>query len=240
MPQTKRKTAAVGLVAPAKAAKPRARNRLNREAIVAEAVAMVSEGALEALTLRGLAERLGTSPMSLYTYFRSRDALLNALADHVFALFEVPPSAGTWQDDVRNWLHATYNHFLQHPIAPKVIVWDGHVCPAWLKTWFPIARLLKEQGLEGQRLAFAMSWFTTAAMGFITSRIDSPAKHKLSMIAHIEGLDETDERLAVELWLHFQNVDQKAALEFGFDVLVRGLEAIIRGESPWLPNSFIA
>ena len=232
MPQTKRKMPEIELEAPARSPKPRARRRLSREAIVAEAAAMVSEGALEALTLRGLAERLGTSPMSLYTYFRSRDALLNALADHVFALFEVPASAPTWQENVRNWLQATHDHFIRHPIAPKVILWDGHVCPAWLKTWFPIARLLKEQGVQGARLAFAMSWFTTAAMGFITSRIDSPAKHRLSTIAYIDGLDEDDERLAVELWLHFQNVDQRAALEFGFDVIIHGLEAIVRGESP--------
>jgi AcrR family transcriptional regulator len=232
MPQTKRRTAATGLAAPAGRSKPRARNSLSREAIVAEAAAMASEGALDALTLRGLAERLNTSPMSLYTYFRSRDALLNALADHVFALFEVPPSTGTWQDDVRNWLQATHDHFVRHPIAPKIIVWDGHVCPAWLKTWFPLGRLLKEQGLEGSRLAFAMSWFTTAGMGFINSRINSPQQHKLSTIAHIDGLDADDGRFAVELWLHFQDVDQKAALVFGFDVLIGGLEAIVRGEDP--------
>ncbi len=197
---------------------------------MAEAAAMLSEGTLEALTLRRLADRLGAGPMSLYTYYRNRDALLNAVAEYVFALFEPPPSDGPWQAYVRNWLWATYRHFIDHPIAPKVIFWDGHVASAWLKTWVPVAEHLKAQGVNGARLAFAMDWFSLAAMGFIASQIDSHTHRKPGAITNIADLTPDQQRLAAELWLHFQDVDQRAILEFGFDSIIRGLEAIVRGD----------
>src|SRR4051812_48920357 len=84
----------------------RKRNTLSHDAIVAEAVSMLQDGALESLTLRGLAQRLGVAPMSLYTHFASRGELIEAVAEHIFALFEPPHPAETWQGYVRNWLWA--------------------------------------------------------------------------------------------------------------------------------------
>jgi len=65
-------------------ARPRApRNSLSREAIVEAAVAVLDEGGPGRLTIRALAERLGVRPMALYTYFGSKDELLDAARDHI-------------------------------------------------------------------------------------------------------------------------------------------------------------
>ncbi len=204
----------------------RKRNHLSREMIVAEAVSMLKEGSLDALTLRGLAKRLGVGPMSLYTYFASRDALLNGVADHVFALFEPPEMRGAWQDYVRAWLWSTYHHFERFPIAPKVISWDGRICSAWLKTWFPIARLLRDEGLDGDRLTFAMDWFSTAAMAFIQAQMDAPSTRRATTF--LADLDPNDQQLAVELWTRFREIDPHQIVEFGFEQYVRGLELLIQ------------
>jgi AcrR family transcriptional regulator len=64
--------------------RPRApRNSLSREAIVEGAVAMLDEAGTGRLTIRALAERLGVRPMALYTYFASKDDLLDAARDHI-------------------------------------------------------------------------------------------------------------------------------------------------------------
>jgi AcrR family transcriptional regulator len=217
----------------------RKRNHLSREMIVAEAVEMLKEGSLDALTLRGLASRLGVGVMSLYTHFPSRDALINGVADHVFSLFEPPEKRAPWQDYVRAWLWATYRLFERFPIGPRVIYWDGRVCSAWLKTWLPVAALLKEEGLAGLDLSFAMDWFGTSGMSFIQSQIDAPRTRQPSVLAFLTDLGPDEQRLAVELWSTFQDTDSSAILSFGFDQIVSGLETFVRRvqERPALPSS---
>jgi AcrR family transcriptional regulator len=203
------------------------RNHLSREMIVTEAVEMLKEGSLAALSLRGLANRLDVGVMSLYTHFPSRDALLNGVADHVFSLFQPPEKRDPWQDYVRAWLWATYRLFERFPVGPKVIFWDGRVCSAWLKTWLPVAALLKKEGLSGQDLAFAMDWFGTSGMSFIQSQMDAPTTRQPSVLAFLADLAPEEQRLAVELWASFPNDDSTAILTFGFEQIVHGLEALV-------------
>ena len=206
----------------------RKRNHLSREIIVAEAVEMLKEGTVDALTLRGLAKRLGVGAMSLYTHYASRDALLNGVADHVFALFEPPEPKGPWQDYIRSWLWATHSLFQRFPVAPTVISWEGRVCTAWLKTWFPIATLLSEQGLDGREVAFAMDWFSTGAMSFIQSQAGAVSTRQPSALAFVGELEPAEQRLAVELWADFRNIDTLDVLQFGFEQYVSGLETLVR------------
>lgn len=204
-----------------------ARGRLSREAIVEAGLALLETQSLEEFSLARLAARLGAGVMSLYTYFPSRDALMLALADEIFARFEVPAVQPRWQDTVRAWLWATVAHLDRHPVALKLKRWEGHVSPAWLRTWFPMVTLLKRQGLDGRELAFAMSWFTTSAMGFIKAQLASPAMRQQGTLHFIDQLDEPDQRLAADLWFDLKSLDRDATLAFGFDTLVLGLEDLL-------------
>lgn len=56
---------------------------LSRERIVAAAVALVDAEGLAALSTRRLAAELGVSGPSLYNHFATKDALLDAVIDHV-------------------------------------------------------------------------------------------------------------------------------------------------------------
>jgi len=206
----------------------RKRNHLSREIIVAEAVEMLKVGTLDALTLRGLAKRLGVGAMSLYTHYANRDALLNGVADHVFALFEPPASEGPWQDYIRNWLWATHRLFKRFPVAPTVISWEGRVCTAWLKTWFPIATLLRDQGLDGLEVAFAMDWFSTGAMSFIQSQAGAVSTRQPGALAFVGELEPAEQRLALDLWSDFRKIDTLDVLQFGFEQYVNGLETLVR------------
>lgn len=223
---------------PAKRSAPRAavrakriRNRLSEELIVAEALRMLASTPLEAFTLRALAKRLDAGVMSLYTYFSSRDALLNAVADHVFSLFEPPGPAESWQVLLREWLWATHRHFERYPIAAIIVTWDGRVSAAWLKTWLPVAVALKRQGVEGSRLAFAMDWFSTTAMSFISSQINSQIFRRSGAVAHVTGLSTDDRLILEELWSEFPKLTREPSLAFGFEAIIRGLEQIV-AEAP--------
>src|SRR5215831_16567669 len=61
------------------------RARLSKQAVVARALALADANGLDGLTIRALAQDLGVTPMALYWHFRSKEELLNGLADQVWA-----------------------------------------------------------------------------------------------------------------------------------------------------------
>lgn len=63
---------------------------LTVERIVARAIELVDAEGLAALTVRGLARRLGTGSASLYRHVASRDELIVLMVDHVIGEVERP------------------------------------------------------------------------------------------------------------------------------------------------------
>ncbi len=64
----------------------RVREALTVDRIVHEAVALVRESGLDALSMRALATRMGVTAPAFYTHVPSRDALLRACAQHGYDL----------------------------------------------------------------------------------------------------------------------------------------------------------
>lgn len=54
-----------------------------RQRILGAAHELLHGSGMSALTMRAIAERLGVSPMTLYNYYPRRDALLDALREHL-------------------------------------------------------------------------------------------------------------------------------------------------------------
>ncbi|KNB53923.1 TetR/AcrR family transcriptional regulator [Streptomyces caatingaensis] len=101
---------------------------LSRDRIVAEARRIADEEGLGALTVRRVAQRLGTGQASLYRHITDRGALLGLLADDVAARLPRPADG---VDDARerltrHWL-AAHDHFLRHPWAARIIADGEHL-----------------------------------------------------------------------------------------------------------------
>ena len=64
---------------------------LDADEIVAAAIVILQERGLDALSMRNVAERLGVSPMPLYTRVGNKAALIDAVADHL--LLDLAPAA---------------------------------------------------------------------------------------------------------------------------------------------------
>ena len=61
------------------------RHQLTRERVVAEALAVIAEDGVQALTMRGLAARLGVVPGAVYRHVRNKQQLQDLLLDGVLA-----------------------------------------------------------------------------------------------------------------------------------------------------------
>ncbi len=85
----------------------RARGReFSIEQVCRAALGIVDDGGLGDLTMRRLADELGTGPASLYRYVSSRDELLVEVADLVLGELEAPDPELPWRDAVEQLAHA--------------------------------------------------------------------------------------------------------------------------------------
>ena len=89
---------------------------LTADAIVEVAVRICDSERIDSLTIRRLAADLGVGPLTLYSYFRSKEEILDGVADHVLGSFEVPPVDGhSAEETVRSLAHALLGMMRRHP-----------------------------------------------------------------------------------------------------------------------------
>ena len=69
------------------------------------------------MSLRNIADLLGVTPMALYRHVENKDALLDAMADELYA--EIVPKAGgvDWWGELAGIARATRSLLLAHPWA---------------------------------------------------------------------------------------------------------------------------
>lgn len=116
--------------------RPRA-DGLTIERIVTEAVALVDDAGLDALTVRGLAARFGTGSATLYRHVASRDELLVLIVDHVLGEVVEPDPELPARDRVEALAGELRRVLLRHP----------HLIPA-----LPAAPLLGPNAIRGSAL----------------------------------------------------------------------------------------
>jgi AcrR family transcriptional regulator len=87
---------------------------LSMEEIGRAALTIVDEEGLRELTMRRLADELGTGPASLYRHVSSRDDLLVEVADLVLGELEAPDPALHWHDAIEHLAHALRNVLVGH------------------------------------------------------------------------------------------------------------------------------
>ncbi|MGW6723447.1 TetR/AcrR family transcriptional regulator [Streptomyces sp. NPDC054995] len=88
----------------------------SRSQITAAAVALADAEGLAAVSMRALAQRLGTGPASLYRYVGSRDELLDLMADAVAAELDLSGApTGDWLDDLVGLALQSKAAHVRHP-----------------------------------------------------------------------------------------------------------------------------
>lgn len=88
--------------------------QISKEQIVDEALALLRETSLSALTMRMLADRLGIKAASLYWHFRSKGALETAMSQRLFIknTVEVPDA-----DSLPEWMRNAGRHIFRNLMA---------------------------------------------------------------------------------------------------------------------------
>lgn len=208
--------------------------RLSRQVIIDMAMEQLATRSADELTLTGVAAGLGMATMSLYNYFPNHEALLNAVADHSFSLYKMPKQRANqaWQTYLSDWLWALQEHCTLHPVVFKVIGLEGQLSSAWLKVCAPAIQTLRDQGLEGERLAFVTAWFFNHAIGLLLAESSAPAfRHPISL-GHLEKLSPEEQETFLSLRPHLSSTASEKVLEFGFDLLIEGVAKLVSPPAP--------
>ncbi|MFE7624194.1 TetR/AcrR family transcriptional regulator [Streptomyces sp. NPDC057509] len=87
---------------------------LDRERIVAAALALADEGGLAAVSLRKVAARLDAGPMRLYRYISTKEELFDLMVDAVQAEIRPEEQPGDWREALRGLAHRTRRAALRH------------------------------------------------------------------------------------------------------------------------------
>lgn len=87
----------------------------DRDRLAAAGIAIADAEGLGAVTMRAVAQALGSGPASLYRYIDSRDELLALMADFVNGEMEYPARTGDWFADLLALARQSRLLTLRHP-----------------------------------------------------------------------------------------------------------------------------
>jgi TetR/AcrR family tetracycline transcriptional repressor len=99
------------------------RTRLSKRTVIDQALKLADADGLDTLTIRKLAQELGVTPMALYWHFRSKDDLLEGMAEQIWSEIEVNvDSSQPWWAQLQGGLESLIRVLRAHRSAPQLVL----------------------------------------------------------------------------------------------------------------------
>lgn len=142
---------------------------LSTERIIDGALEVLREGGLEALTLRAVAHRLGTSgTASLYRHIASRDELIVLIVDHTLAEVRLDRTGRGWRADIEALMREIRRVILDQPLPSSAARSRSANGPNMLRVVDAALGLFLDAGLTDKQAAFA----TITMIEFVGGAVD--------------------------------------------------------------------
>jgi TetR/AcrR family transcriptional regulator, tetracycline repressor protein len=207
--------------------RPRGRPRqkaLDRDVVLAEALALLDRDGPDALTMRGLAAALQVSPMALYNHVSGREDLLRGVAERLVAEVEFACEDADWRERLRFCFRQLRATILAHPGAVRLMEQLDQAPLAVFSLMDVALEALEMAGLRGKDPLRAYFLLTNFTMGQVSYEVRGPFE-SLDPARAIErgqlrgaGFERIESAAAFDRW------DFGAAFEFGLSAIIAGLE----------------
>jgi len=126
-----------------------AQRRLNRDELIATALAVSDAEGLDAVTIRRVAQQHDVTPMALYRHFEDKDGLLAALAEKLVADAMVPePDDRPWHAQTHDVLAGILTALRPHPNATVLLLTRMLDSEAGLALTERVLALLADAGMS--------------------------------------------------------------------------------------------
>jgi TetR/AcrR family transcriptional regulator, tetracycline repressor protein len=209
-------------------------NSLDREQVLAAAVAFVDENGLHALSMRRLAVQLGVGTMTLYNHVPNKDALLNGIVQRILEEIETPgPDVKPWSERVRFILRSFRQVAHRHPTVVQLIPVNPPWTPPALRATEVGIAALKEAGFDDETAAHAYRLLASYVVGYVSLELGGFFTMDESRIDADFPLDDFPHLLAAAPYL--VSWDSGFEFDFGINVILAGFQHQLNPMGPSVP-----
>ena len=212
----------------------RRRQPLTRERVLDEALRLVDEEGLQALTMRRLGKRLGVEGMSLYHHVDGKAGLRAGIVGLLWE--EVDRSledGGDWKRTLRSLATRLRGLAVDHPQAFQLLMGTSSFAEPMLRTLARGLAVLREAGFDDDRSARTLNTVVGYACGYAAMEVTLLATgvtalraadqfDSLVQLAQALPPDTAPELVRVARDCCLCDMDQQ--FEFGLDALLAGLD----------------
>jgi AcrR family transcriptional regulator len=198
------------------------RRPLSRERIVAAALAVLDADGLDGLTMRRLADDLGSRPMSLYRHVTDRDDLLVACLDEV----AVELGVAARPDDPRDLLLVVFREIHEvlgrHPWVATLLAGGELTSPRATFVVDEVLAALRRAGLAERDAALGYIALWQYTLGHLVVDHARPAPPEAQRRVVMQQATADLPTLAAVL-PHFAGIDADHRFDWGLTALVDGV-----------------
>jgi AcrR family transcriptional regulator len=219
------------------------------DAVVDAAIGLAHADGLDAVTMRRVAELVGTAPMTLYTYVPGKAELLDLMLDTVYARMPRTDTAGQpWRDRAAAVAGENRAMFAAHPWAAEISTGRPPLGPGQMAKYEHELGALDGLGLTdvdldaalAHLLAFVRSHASDAAAAIAArraSRMDDREWWEVNAPLLARVFDPSTYPTAARVGTaageaHGSAWDAEHAWTFGLTTVLDGLDSLVRRRNP--------
>jgi len=162
----------------------RTRGELSKSSILSIALRLVDEHGVGGVTMRGIADEAGLTPMSLYRHVRTKEEIIEGLRELVWQLLDYDGEGLPWRENLFETFKHVHRTLLDHPGLVDVMLLKptGTVSAySWVER---LIAALGEAGFSRKSAMLAIVSLESYALGFaIQQRVrlgrDLAAEHSI-------------------------------------------------------------
>jgi AcrR family transcriptional regulator len=219
-----------------------ARTPLSRERVLRAAVKVGDDAGISSLTMRRLAEELGTEAMSLYYHVANKEEILDGVVDTIALEINeavdrigLPSEGAAWKSAVRRRILTAREVFLRHSWAPGVFETRTNTSFEVLRYYDGLVRLMKDGGFTHDQIHHALHALGSRAIGFTQELFDPNAGPSGGQADELMATLAPKIPNLVGMMMEISHDDPTSTLgwcddqtefEFGLDLLLDGLDRL--------------
>lgn len=197
--------------------------RLSLDLIVDTAQRLVAEEGYEAVSMRRLARELGVGAMTLYGYVRTKEELLEALANRVLVSVEPPRPDAPWQEQVTSVMRSVRAAFLAHPELLPVVGAQRIEGIGAYRGAESLLGALRAAGLGDEQVVHAFDTLVSFTVGFVQREVGVD-RGVGDPMPGLRSLPREEFPHVISLAGHLVTRDMESGFEAGLSLLVTGIE----------------
>lgn len=148
------------------------RTPLDRQRVLAAALALVDAEGLDALSMRRLGAELGVEAMSLYKHVANKDALLDGLVEQLWNEVGEETAAGAdWADQLRSFARGIRRMMHRHPQAASLLFSRCALSTQLLEGFATMLDTLRDAGFDEATAARTVRSLCSYAMGYASNEL---------------------------------------------------------------------